>query len=169
MMAIGLRGWHNMHQKRSTLTWRVCMYVSIGILFISIVDGAPLDNKSNAYVESGDALDSNAKDGHQDVMTRGLHGACQGKEADMLEGDCFLEINPDKIIEMAVKTDEKRKDIDFGRKEMHEDLGALTEKALETASPMFCFVIRTYWGHGDNHGGGLRRLIRSLQRQSYQR
>lgn len=28
-----------------------------------------------------------------------------------------------------------------------------------------CFVVRTYWGHGDEHGGELRAFLRSLQAQ----
>ena len=28
-----------------------------------------------------------------------------------------------------------------------------------------CFVVRTYWGHGDKHGGELRALLQSLQAQ----
>ena len=35
--------------------------------------------------------------------------------------------------------------------------------------PHFCFVIRTYWGHGDEYGSGLWRLLKSLQRQEYAR
>ena len=35
--------------------------------------------------------------------------------------------------------------------------------------PQFCFVVRTYWGHGDAYGGGVWRLLRSLQRQEYDR
>ena len=34
----------------------------------------------------------------------------------------------------------------------------------------FCVVVRTYWGHGQRAGeGGLRRLLRSLQRQTVQK
>jgi hypothetical protein len=34
---------------------------------------------------------------------------------------------------------------------------------------LFCVVVRTYWGHGQRAGeGGLRRLLRSLQRQTVQ-
>lgn len=37
------------------------------------------------------------------------------------------------------------------------------------ADPDFCVVIRTYWGHGQQAGdGGLRRMLRSLQRQTVQ-
>ena len=32
--------------------------------------------------------------------------------------------------------------------------------------PQFCVVVRTYWGHSQADGSGLRRLIRSLQRQT---
>jgi hypothetical protein len=39
----------------------------------------------------------------------------------------------------------------------------------DTPDPLFCFVVRTYWGHGDAHGGGLRRFLRSLQRQQHTR
>lgn len=35
--------------------------------------------------------------------------------------------------------------------------------------PLFCFVVRTYWGHGDANGGGLQRFLRSLQRQPHKR
>lgn len=36
-------------------------------------------------------------------------------------------------------------------------------------NPTFCVVVRTYWGHGLRAGdGGLRRLLRSLQRQTVQ-
>ncbi len=34
--------------------------------------------------------------------------------------------------------------------------------------PEFCFVVRTFWGHGGEGDHGLARLIRSLQRQSVQ-
>ena len=39
----------------------------------------------------------------------------------------------------------------------------------DSEDPLFCFVVRTYWGHGDGSGAGLRRFLQSLQRQSYQR
>lgn len=42
-----------------------------------------------------------------------------------------------------------------------------SHKQISPSSPLFCFVIRTYWGHGDAHGGSLRRLIRSIQRQNH--
>jgi len=32
-----------------------------------------------------------------------------------------------------------------------------------------CFVVRTYWGHGDDHGGELRQFLRSLQAQRVKR
>lgn len=32
-----------------------------------------------------------------------------------------------------------------------------------------CFVVRTYWGHGDDHGGELRQLLLSLQAQRVKR
>ena len=36
--------------------------------------------------------------------------------------------------------------------------------------PKFCVVVRTYWGHSTpDGGGGLRRLLRSLQRQNLTR
>ena len=39
--------------------------------------------------------------------------------------------------------------------------------STRASSPDFCVVVRTYWGHGQRAGdGGLRRLLRSLQRQS---
>lgn len=31
--------------------------------------------------------------------------------------------------------------------------------------PSVCFVVRTYWGHGDEHGGELRSFLGSLQHQ----
>ena len=46
---------------------------------------------------------------------------------------------------------------------------ALQNIGADTADPLFCFVVRTYWGHGDAHGGGLRRFLRSLQRQQHSR
>jgi hypothetical protein len=45
--------------------------------------------------------------------------------------------------------------------------GSTREAAAD--DPLFCFVVRTYWGHGDRYGGGLRHLLRSLQRQRHQR
>lgn len=39
--------------------------------------------------------------------------------------------------------------------------------STRVSSPDFCVVVRTYWGHGQRAGdGGLRRLLRSLHRQS---
>ena len=39
--------------------------------------------------------------------------------------------------------------------------------STRSSAPDFCVVVRTYWGHGQRAGdGGLRRLLRSLQRQS---
>jgi len=32
-----------------------------------------------------------------------------------------------------------------------------------------CFVVRTYWGHGDDYGGELRQFLRSLQAQRVKR
>ena len=46
---------------------------------------------------------------------------------------------------------------------------AMANMQASTEDPLFCFVVRTYWAHGDAHGGGLRQLIRSLQRQPYDR
>jgi hypothetical protein len=46
---------------------------------------------------------------------------------------------------------------------------ALHNIRADTSEPLFCFVVRTYWGHGDAHGGGLRRFLHSLQRQQHQR
>jgi len=46
---------------------------------------------------------------------------------------------------------------------------ALQNIRTDTIDPLFCFVVRTYWGHGDAHGGGLRRFLRSLQRQQHSR
>ena len=45
----------------------------------------------------------------------------------------------------------------------------LTGRTGRDPNPEFCVVVRTYWGHGQKAGdGGLRRLLRSLQRQSVQ-
>lgn len=45
----------------------------------------------------------------------------------------------------------------------------LTGRTGRDPNPEFCVVVRTYWGHGQTAGdGGLRRLLRSLQRQSVQ-
>ncbi len=38
-----------------------------------------------------------------------------------------------------------------------------------SAPPVVCFVVRTYWGHGDAHGGELRSLLSSLQDQTVSR
>lgn len=46
---------------------------------------------------------------------------------------------------------------------------ALHNIRMDATEPLFCFVVRTYWGHGDAHGGGLRRFLRSLQRQQHSR
>ena len=46
---------------------------------------------------------------------------------------------------------------------------AVSFSSLQGPAPEFCVVVRTYWGHGQRAGdGGLRRLLRSLQRQSVQ-
>ena len=37
----------------------------------------------------------------------------------------------------------------------------------ESVAPKVCFVVRTYWGHGDAHGGELRSFLTSLQDQTY--
>ena len=50
-----------------------------------------------------------------------------------------------------------------------QDAWGAAALVAQPAQPLFCVVIRTYWGHGDAHGGGLRRLLRSLQRQDHQR
>ena len=45
----------------------------------------------------------------------------------------------------------------------------LPESALAAAAqavPLVCVVVRTYYGHSDSSGGGLRQLIKSLQRQT---
>ncbi|KAI8108278.1 hypothetical protein M9434_006305 [Picochlorum sp. BPE23] len=34
--------------------------------------------------------------------------------------------------------------------------------------PSVCFVVRTYWGHGDEHGGELRSFLKSLKDQDEQ-
>jgi hypothetical protein len=44
---------------------------------------------------------------------------------------------------------------------------ALHNIRADTMDTLFCFVVRTYWGHSDAHGGGLRRFLRSLQRQQH--
>ncbi|KAK9822636.1 hypothetical protein WJX81_002024 [Elliptochloris bilobata] len=41
-----------------------------------------------------------------------------------------------------------------------------TMMAVSKAKPQVCVVIRTFYGHGDSSGGGLRQLIQSLQRQT---
>ena len=38
----------------------------------------------------------------------------------------------------------------------------------QTQSPSLCVVVRTYWGHGVDPQSGLRALIASLQRQTWQ-
>ena len=38
-----------------------------------------------------------------------------------------------------------------------------------SVSDSTCVVIRTYWGHGEGSGAGLRHLLHSLQRQSVQK
>ena len=46
---------------------------------------------------------------------------------------------------------------------------AAGRSSTRQTAPEFCVVVRTYWGHGARAGdGGLRRLLRSLQRQSVQ-
>ncbi|KAI3435905.1 hypothetical protein D9Q98_001963 [Chlorella vulgaris] len=50
----------------------------------------------------------------------------------------------------------------------HSEYNKLTGRSSRNASPEFCVVVRTYWGHGRSGDGGLRRLLRSLQRQSVQ-
>ena len=37
------------------------------------------------------------------------------------------------------------------------------------APPIVCFVVRTYWGHGDAHGGELRSFLTSLKDQTVDR
>ena len=49
-------------------------------------------------------------------------------------------------------------------------IGHTVEKpfpAKETVQPeaRFCFIVRTYWGHGDSTGGELKRLLTSLKNQ----
>jgi hypothetical protein len=56
----------------------------------------------------------------------------------------------------------------------HAAPGPVPDASLHTsdpsdADPLFCVVVRTYWGHGDATGGGLRHLLRSLQNQTHQR
>ena len=55
-----------------------------------------------------------------------------------------------------------------------EECSASASDGDETASghvqtEPVCFVVRTYWGHGDDHGGELRQLLRSLQAQRVKR
>ena len=45
---------------------------------------------------------------------------------------------------------------------------ARRRKNGKSGEPKFCVVVRTYWGHA-NPEGGLRRLLRSLQRQNIQK
>ena len=46
-------------------------------------------------------------------------------------------------------------------------LGAWSRRPQRPGSePQVCVVVRTYWGHSQPDGSGLRRLIRSLQRQT---
>lgn len=47
---------------------------------------------------------------------------------------------------------------------------AETDRApVAPAPPSVCFVVRTYWGHGDEHGGELRSFLKSLQDQKEQK
>lgn len=43
------------------------------------------------------------------------------------------------------------------------------ESGASPLSPLVCFVVRTYWGHGDAHGGELRSFLTSLQDQTVDR
>lgn len=45
---------------------------------------------------------------------------------------------------------------------------SLMGRTSRASAPEFCVVVRTYWGHGGATDGGLRRLLRALQRQSVQ-
>lgn len=45
---------------------------------------------------------------------------------------------------------------------------ARRRKHGKAGEPKFCVVVRTYWGHA-NPEGGLRRVLRSLQRQNIQK
>jgi len=46
------------------------------------------------------------------------------------------------------------------------NMAALAAAANIEAPPAVCFVVRTYWGHGDAHGGELRSFLTSLQDQT---
>lgn len=43
------------------------------------------------------------------------------------------------------------------------------EPLVAPVPPSVCFVVRTYWGHGDEHGGELRSFLKSLQDQDEQK
>lgn len=36
-------------------------------------------------------------------------------------------------------------------------------------NPMFCVIVRTYWGHGSHGGHALHKLLTSLQQQTHGR
>ena len=44
--------------------------------------------------------------------------------------------------------------------------GGVKVRKPNRTDPKFCVVIRTYWGHSTSDGGGLRKLLRSFQRQN---
>lgn len=49
------------------------------------------------------------------------------------------------------------------------DVWSKLEGRPASVDPEFCVIVRTYWGHGKRAGdAGLRRLLRSLQRQTVQ-
>ncbi len=48
-------------------------------------------------------------------------------------------------------------------------LGLLAGSIPLISPPVVCFVVRTYWGHGDAHGGELRSFLTSLQDQTVDR
>jgi len=43
--------------------------------------------------------------------------------------------------------------------------GSLVKAENSDQQPAVCFVVRTYWGHGDKHGGELRAFLESLGAQ----
>lgn len=51
-------------------------------------------------------------------------------------------------------------------KEVYSQLPESAVAAAAQAEPLVCVVVRTYHGHSDRSGGGLRQLVKSLQRQT---
>ena len=50
--------------------------------------------------------------------------------------------------------------------EVYSQLPESAVGAAARAEPLVCVVVRTYHGHSDQSGGGLRQLVKSLQRQT---